>query len=81
MEELIKALRCSADPTIAHECMSCKYKVVEEVNKEIPVEPDLIIDGEAYWVSCDCDRIVLEAADQLEQAFYGHQTNECRKGV
>lgn len=81
MENLIAALRCSADPSIIHDCMNCEYKIMEKVDKNIPVGPDIVIDGEAYWVSCDCDRITLEAADQLEQVFYGHQTNECRKGV
>lgn len=51
---LIKALRCSGSPK-SGDCMNCEYRLLEEK------------DGKQYWLSCDCDRIVLEAADVMEE--------------
>lgn len=63
---LIKALRCSASPGHG-DCMNCEYRLLEEVEPKIPVKSDIEMYGKQYWLSCDCDRIVLEAADVIEE--------------
>lgn len=53
-EEIILALRCISTPVTGDElCEGCHYHVVETVK------------GKEY-VSCDIDRIGLDAADELE---------------
>lgn len=66
-EILIKALRCSA--TVKPKdwnCAECPYRTLEEVDDRIPCPPDVEENGKKYWESCDCDRIVLDAAELLE---------------
>lgn len=68
-EELIKALRCGSSPMNenGHDCKNCKYACKEEVDTNIPVPPDHVTeDGKAFWISCDGDRMMQEAADLLE---------------
>ena len=68
-EELIKALRCGSSPMNenGHDCKNCKYAYIEEVDTNIPVPPRLgSKDGKAFWISCDGDRMMQEAADLLE---------------
>lgn len=82
MEKLITALRCSSmTGQDCVNCVSCEYKLLEELPGDCPSDHDVVINGKRYWISCDLDRIVNEAADRLEEIYYGHQTNECRKGV
>ena len=69
---LIKALRCSASPyTDNKNCTECQYRLQEEVKDDLPVPYDAEIDGKKYWISCDCDRIVLDAAEMLEKLEVG----------
>lgn len=72
VKTIIKALRCtsSALPK-GHSCQDCPYRVLESVDKRIPAPPDVVIDGELYWESCDCDRIAREASDALERLAGG----------
>lgn len=63
---LIKALRCSGSPE-SGDCMNCEYRLLEEVDPELAVKSDIEMDGKQYWLICDCDRIVLEAADVMEE--------------
>ena len=65
-EEIVKALRCSASPKHS-DCSNCKYRYLEEVSDKIPCSPDCEIDGVQYWESCDCDRMVLDAADVIDR--------------
>lgn len=68
MQELIKALRCSTKPkTDFAECRGCRYGTLEPINEKIPAKPDVIIDGDAFWTGCDCDKMANDAADQLEE--------------
>lgn len=61
--ELIEKLRCtSTPPAEGHSCSGCAYAVTEEVPEGWPSEF-----SEEVWISCDCDRIVLEAADRVEE--------------
>lgn len=34
-----------------------------------PIPQDIIkrVDGQEYWITCDCDRIALDAADLIEK--------------
>lgn len=70
---LIKALRCSGTPynSRAMKCEDCPYRLLEEVDEKIPVRHDIEIDGKKYWESCDCDRIVMDAAYMLEKLTTG----------
>ena len=68
-ELLINALRCtviSYDKKIM-KCEGCKYRLLEEIDENIPVPFDVEIEGKRYLESCDYDRIVLEAAEKLEK--------------
>ena len=54
-EQLIRALRCSSSvPPEDAVCALCHYSLVEEWNG-------------AKICSCDCDRIVMDAAERLEE--------------
>lgn len=53
-DEIIRALRCSAAYNEAADCTGCPY-LLEET-----------LDGEP-WLSCDVDKILLDAAALLEQ--------------
>lgn len=67
-KELIKALRCSASvPPKGHSCKGCPYRLLEEVDENIPVKADIEINGTKYWESCDCDQIASDAAYMLEK--------------
>lgn len=66
IDEVITALRCSAHPYPAS-CEGCSYRVLEEVDERIPLPANVEQDGKKYWESCDCDQIVLDAAELLEQ--------------
>lgn len=69
MEKLIRALRCSATGHWGvFKCEEdCPYRVIEEVNPDLPVPPDVITNGVGYWTGCDYDRIALDAAEALEK--------------
>lgn len=69
MEKLIKSLRCSATSLGgSFRCPEdCPYRVLEEIIHEFPVNEDINIDGVAYLVRCDRDRMALDAAEALEK--------------
>lgn len=52
-EDIIRALRCSANYQEAVDCTGCPY-LLEEV-----------VEGET-WINCDVDQIALDAAEVLE---------------
>lgn len=67
---LIDALRCiaSEDP----ECKAdCPYRFREEIKPDFPWPADETENGIGYWVSCDCDRIVMDAAEAVESLCRG----------
>lgn len=68
IDDLIKALRCSATPIAqkTNKCEECKFRYLEPKTDDIPMPADVVIDGVEYWQSCDVDRIALESADMLE---------------
>lgn len=68
MKTLVEALRCSAS-TERKECIECPYRIMEEIEDEIPYLPDLEEDGKQYWITCDCDRMALDAANELERLY------------
>ena len=71
MEKLIRALRCSVNaPSNGFECTEdCPYRKLNEMGQDILTccPPDVIIDGIDYYISCDYDRMKLDAADALEK--------------
>lgn len=68
VDEIIKALRCSASPiTERPNCEGCRYRVLDEVDPRFNCAPDVEIDGIMYWEGCDCDKICMDAADALER--------------
>lgn len=68
IDELIKALRCSARvKTNEDKCEECPYRTLEEVSDKIPCPSDVEIDGIKYWEGCDCDTIATDSADMLEK--------------
>ena len=70
INELIKSLRCSASTyNNKIDCKGCAYRYLEEVNDKIPCPQDVEVNGVKYWVSCDCDRMVLDAANILEKVI------------
>lgn len=67
LNEIIKALRCSGTPRPKYDCDNCPYRRLEKVQDGIPIEEDVIIDGEKNWEGCDCEKIAIDAADLLEK--------------
>lgn len=62
---LVKALRCTLkrhDSMI--ECVNCPYSEITEVSDNIPF--DFKKNGKKYWISCNTEKILKEAADALE---------------
>jgi len=72
---IVEALRCSV-AVCEHDCVNCQYNSKERLSNypklAARIPADTVIDGVAYWVSCDVDRIALEAADELEKYHYGN---------
>lgn len=69
---LIEALRCSNYAN--SDCKEdCPYRLLEEIKPDFPVPADVTVNGVGYWVSCDCDRMVLDAADMLESLGADHE--------
>lgn len=61
---IIRALRCSASvPTGDEACRKCAYGIVEKL--------ELWDGNEHEFVSCDTDRIAVDAADRLEELTGG----------
>ena len=73
IDTLIKALRCSSMPYSdkTMDCADCPYRLLSEVDEKLPIPYDVEIDGKQYYESCDCDRMVVDAADMLEQLKAG----------
>ena len=64
-EQLIRALRCSSSPMPDDNgCKTCPHGVIEMWREE-------------EILSCDCDRIGMDAAVRLEE-LTGRQENSCR---
>lgn len=59
-EDIVRALRCTSTP--GSECMgnACAYWNVEDLDEYIRN-----IDGKYDCSGCDCDRIVMDAADMI----------------
>ena len=75
INEIIKALRCSGTPRPKYDCDNCPYRRLEKVQDGIPIEEDVIIDGEKYWEGCDCEKIVIDAANLLEKIQQNMESN------
>ena len=70
MEKLIRALRCSTNTALSDFVCpeDCPYRKLNEMGQDSLIyPPDVIIDGTAYYISCDYDRMKLDAADALEK--------------
>lgn len=73
-KELVKALRCSAQVMDEIDrCKQCPYSAIEEITPDIEamVPSDFEENGKKYFVSCDCDRMVSDAADLIEKLTEG----------
>lgn len=73
-KELVKALRCSAQVMDdVNLCRKCSYSAIEEITPDIEamVPSDFEENGKKYFVSCDCDRMVNDAADLIEKLTEG----------
>lgn len=75
LNEIIKALRCSGTPRPKYDCDNCPYRRLEKVQDGIPIEEDVIIDGEKYWEGYDCEKIVIDAANLLEKIQQNMESN------
>lgn len=62
-----ECLRCSSAPVKGKCRKDCPFRLLEEVNPDLPIPADIVIDGKAFWESCDVDKIALDAADAIEQ--------------
>lgn len=71
MEKLIRALRCSTNTHLnGFECAEdCPYRKLNEMGQDLLTccQPDVTIDGTDYYISCDYDRMKLDAAEALEK--------------
>ena len=75
INEIIKALRCTGTPRPKYDCNNCPYRELNEVSDDIPIKEDVIIDGEKYWEGCDCEKIVIDAANLLEKIQQNMESN------
>lgn len=57
----MRALRCSATYNEAVDCTGCPYLMEETLT-----EDEAQIVGDKLWMSCDCDRMAMDAAEMLE---------------
>ena len=78
IDRLIAALRCSADTNISLEdCFFCEYaKKVDIEELELTKEEKMLFTemeegGKRYYVSCDCDRMAIDAAYMLDNLKTG----------
>lgn len=63
-QKLIDALRCSATPGGGYRrCADCPYCLMEQVDPVLKIPADLILDGIPYRVTCDIDRMAMDAAE------------------
>ena len=60
-EDIIRALRCSATYSEAVDCTGCPYLLEETLTEDVAQ-----IVGDKLWMSCDCDRMAMDAAEMLE---------------
>lgn len=60
-EDIIRALRCSATYNEAVNCTGCPYLMEETLTEDAAQ-----IVGDKLWMSCDCDRMAIDAAEMLE---------------
>lgn len=65
ISQVIKALKCTTAPGGKCTDDNCPYRTLDEVGDYLP--EDVIIDGKKYWEGCDCEKIVIDAADLLEK--------------
>ncbi len=75
INEIIKALRCTGTPRPKYDCNNCPYRELNEVSDDIPIKEDVIIDGKKYWEGCDCEKIVIDAANLLEKIQQSVETH------
>ena len=61
-KEIIAALRCTASVDSPEDCTQCPYVAMEPLTVE---RQEMF--GTEVWVSCDVDRVALDAADALER--------------
>lgn len=70
VDEIIRALRCTntagADRP-DYNCMACSYGCVERIPFAYHQMADFWRDYEPYAYNCQCDKIGLDAADELER--------------
>lgn len=72
LKELAEALKCSlTSDRMGHTrvCTECPWHIREEIDPAISCYADTEIDGKAYWISCDCDRLVSEALEVIEEVI------------
>lgn len=70
LKTIIDALRCStkAPP----DCKAdCPYRTREAVEEKFRMLADYVEDGVPYCIGCDCDKIALDAAAELERVLKG----------
>ena len=61
-EEIVRALRCTSSVhTEEIDCSGCPYRTVEKLEGE-----DAALFGDVF-VSCEIDKIAMDAADALEE--------------
>ena len=60
-EDIVLALRCSATCGEPLDCTGCPYLMEETLTEDAAQ----IVGGE-LWLSCDCDRMAMDAAEMLE---------------
>lgn len=67
-QKLIRALRCASTvPGNETDCLTYSYCTKEEVNEKYPIPHDAEINGVKYWLGCDGDKIMQDAAYMLEE--------------
>lgn len=68
-KEMAVYLRCTNLPhnEKLKECSGCPYYMLQEVEPDYPVPPDVVKDGIGYWTYCDYEQICSDAAAMLEE--------------
>lgn len=68
MKTIVEALRCSSLPSKGICDLDCPWCAKGEVDPDFPLKADVVIDGVEYWIFCNCEKMALDAADELEKA-------------
>lgn len=70
---IAKKLRCASSvdsrPT-SEECFNCSFCVRDDLTDvDLPIKPDIVVNGTGYAICCDGDKVMQEAAEFIDHVI------------